>query len=746
MSVAQVLRRPQPERIDLVLNELDQLPTLPVVAARVLQATTRDNSSAAEVIELISLDQSLSAKILSMVGKSSLGARGADTVDRAVVLLGFNAVRHAALSIKVFDTFDGLERDGKTAFDRSEFWKHSLAVACAAHLIAERWPGHVDPEVAFVCGLLHDIGKIALDACLPKSYARVVGVAISRHANIIDVEREYLGVDHTVAGKRLAQRWNLPAGVVECVWLHHHTPDMLPDSVSNPDLVHIVNVADVWVREQRIGFSGTLLDGSSSSEIARQMGMPADLLPSIAPLLLERIEERAEVIGLGALSSGAVFAQTVRDVNVELSRLNRELAEANHQLLSRSGCLDLIHRFNSAMHGRLTLLDICQVGAACFRELAGLPAAVVYAWAPRTTTGYAAVAGARGYKGEIVALAEPIESSLSYGTMVRHPTLMVAPPHLGPLRDRFTDWLGSGPLWLLPVSKDGALWGGVLFHAGQALIEKLDGALNELILFATVLAGALMNGFERQEADRLNEGLAEVNRQLKAAQSELLRARSLSMIAEMAAGAAHELNNPLAVISGRCDLLAGHLQDDRPQKDLDIIREQAHRCSDIVNELMAFAKPDRPRKQVLELPALLSELADDWIARSSLSAEHIDLQISDPHIRIEADAGQIKAMFEELLKNAFEACDPRDARLRINCHTDVSDELVIVVLEDNGCGMTPEILEKASDPFFSHRLAGRGRGLGLSRAARWSELNGGRLRIESSPGEGTRVRVEFPAV
>ena len=211
-------------------------------------------------------------------------------------------------------------------FDREAFWRHSLAVACAAHLIAERWPGEVDPEVACVCGLLHDIGKVALDACLPKSYDRVAAIASSRHVSIIDVEQEVLGLDHTMAGKRLAQRWQLPDGIAECVWLHHHTPDMLPDGVAHPDLVQIVNLSDTWVREQRLGDSGTLMDGPSSAELAEQLNLSVDHLAAIAEQMPAQIAQRAEVLGLDRSVSAEMYAQAVVGANVELARMAGDLA------------------------------------------------------------------------------------------------------------------------------------------------------------------------------------------------------------------------------------------------------------------------------------------------------------------------------------------------------------------------------------------------------------------------------------
>src|SRR3954463_14344051 len=164
------------KRIDLILQQLDGLPTLPAVALRVLEVTASDNSSAGEVIKLVESDPSLTARILQLVHRADMGVRGDITsVDRAVKLLGFDAVRSAVLAVSVFQTFQHTNPKQPSTFSREAFWKHCVAVGCCCELLAEIMPKErcVDPGEAFVCGLLHDIGKVALDAMLPKSFSRV---------------------------------------------------------------------------------------------------------------------------------------------------------------------------------------------------------------------------------------------------------------------------------------------------------------------------------------------------------------------------------------------------------------------------------------------------------------------------------------------------------------------------------------------------------------------------------------------
>ena len=110
-----------------------------------------------------------------------------------------------------------------------------------------------------------------------------------------------------------------------------------------------------------------------------------------------------------------------------------------------------------------------------------------------------------------------------------------------------------------------------------------------------------------------------------------------------------------------------------------------------------------------------------------------------------ADPEQLSTILEAVLANAVEACRTETARLQINSPSRVSDETVRIVIEDNGVGMSRDVLEHAVDPFFSSRPAGRGRGIGLSRAYRLAQINGGHLWLESTQDKGTIVTIELPA-
>ncbi len=735
----------------MIISQLDSLPTLPTVAARLLQLTASSETSAKQIVQIIQTDQSTTAKILSLVRRASLGLGGAAvTVEKAVVLMGFDTVRNAVLSMKVFETFGPKGPAESSAFNRLEFWKHSLAVACAAHLLAEKCSEPIDPEEVFVCGLLHDLGKVALDTCLPKSFERVVQLTDKSRACIADVERQVLGIDHTVIGRRLGERWSLPESVIHCMWLHHQGPEALPKTISCPRHIQLVYLADLIARRQRIGYSGNWLVQGNPIEIAERLGIDRARYDKVLEELPEALEKRATIIGLEDLSGKGVYVRAIAEANEELARLNTSLQSANRKLQSRSKYFQALCHLTQAISPRAAMSQVCIAVTQALRTALGTESMLVFA--RQTDEGYLELA-LQGAAGDpAVEIYSPQDAALIGGSMedatveaaVGGAWMMPAAPQVQELLDRYGGQLGEGPYWLLPFVRERRWVGGAVFSASAEWIAARRNEGQEQEAMSAAIGLFITSVQTQQAADRLSEDLAEVGRRLQQMQEQLLQSRSLSMIAEMAAGAAHELNNPLAIINGRAQLLCAKTGDPEAKRVLGLISEQAHRCSEIVSELMDFAKPHPPRIEGVSLINLVHKIRASWMTKSWLREPSFILELSNGASNVRCDPSQIEQVLEELISNAVDAMDPKDGRLCIKGHAEVSDDRVVLMVEDNGRGMDAEVLRKAFDPFFSNRPAGRKRGLGLARAYRLAEANGGHLRLESGPGTGTIAFLELP--
>jgi signal transduction histidine kinase len=160
---------------------------------------------------------------------------------------------------------------------------------------------------------------------------------------------------------------------------------------------------------------------------------------------------------------------------------------------------------------------------------------------------------------------------------------------------------------------------------------------------------------------------------------------------------------------------------------------------------MSFAKPRAPEPVNQRLVEVLDSACQHWHEGGTLGDNQITASMVDDTATVYADPSQLREILDAVVANAVAAMNPETACLQINSPSRASDETVRIVIEDNGAGMTRDVLEHALDPFFSHCEAGRGRGLGLSRAYRLAEINGGELWLESTPKVGTTVTIELPA-
>jgi two-component system NtrC family sensor kinase len=250
-----------------------------------------------------------------------------------------------------------------------------------------------------------------------------------------------------------------------------------------------------------------------------------------------------------------------------------------------------------------------------------------------------------------------------------------------------------------------------------------------------------------QEADALHRALQEQVR----SEDRRLQAGRLEALAEFAAGAGHEVNNPLAVISGQAQYLLGHAADwFDPEIEVEAtgalkaIIAQTRRIHGLLRELMLFARPSPPCRVRFDLPTLLGEVAASLAGPAAERRVRVEVQARPERLAVEADVGQVRQALACLLCNALEAAPP-EGWARLEMRPGAPGENVEVAVEDSGPGPEPAQRAALFDPFYSGRSAGRGRGLGLPIAWRLARQQGGDVRLEDHrPGQPTRFLLTLP--
>jgi len=243
-----------------------------------------------------------------------------------------------------------------------------------------------------------------------------------------------------------------------------------------------------------------------------------------------------------------------------------------------------------------------------------------------------------------------------------------------------------------------------------------------------------------------SEELERRNRELHQNQNELLQAEKLSAIAELVASIAHEINNPLTSVIGYAELLQALDTDPRVKEYSKTIVENAVRIHRIIEDLLIFAS-ERPLEKV---PVNLVELIESALklAHVQLQSDHIKLltELTPNLPRIMADPRQIQKVLLNLIDNARRAIVRARKGSRITVRVQANHTHLRISVSDDGPGIPPEIMPRIFDPLFSTKEVGEGPGLGLSISYGIVRQHGGRIRAESTPGQGATFFIDLPII
>jgi len=238
-----------------------------------------------------------------------------------------------------------------------------------------------------------------------------------------------------------------------------------------------------------------------------------------------------------------------------------------------------------------------------------------------------------------------------------------------------------------------------------------------------------------------------------------LRELKLEAMAEFAAGAGHEINNPVATIAGRAALLLRSETDPERRRALETIGGQAYRIRDMIGDAMTFARPPEPRRECLAADTAIREVIEQ-LRRSPLASEAAIATEVDESIELDADPEQFRVVISCLLKNSLEAVERSGGgQIRLLLQADsntttgngendsalTSDEgWALLTVNDDGPGLNDVEREHLFDPFFSGRQAGRGLGFGLSRCWRIVRMHGGQIDAHCPEASGLEIRIRWP--
>lgn len=273
-----------------LLEKLQDIPTLPIIAMKVNDLINDPNSSGTEIANVMKQDQVLTAKVLRLVNSSYYAIPGGVVdVQRALAFLGFNTVAQLVLSLSVFSVFNSPETED---FPMLEFWKHALGTAMVSESLAKRLKFD-RPEEAFTCGLLHDVGKLVLHQIDPDRMAKIVRETRKSGRSFVEIEREWDLPGHSFMGEIIATKWGLPQVIRLAIRYHHFDVSPMGSILSSAKpVIHVVRLANQLCVKNTVGHSGDCSKGEISPDMLKNLGLKESDLKSIEEQL-QRDSERA---------------------------------------------------------------------------------------------------------------------------------------------------------------------------------------------------------------------------------------------------------------------------------------------------------------------------------------------------------------------------------------------------------------------------------------------------------------------
>lgn len=276
------------ERIALdAIQEISHIATLPEVTVKIIQLVEDPDSTAQDLNKIITNDPALGVRILKVVNSAFYGLPGQiASINRAIVLLGLNAVKNIAIAASLARLFRG----GQICpgFDAKDLWTHSVAVATATKQLGDRSRLEL-PDEAFLAGLIHDVGiMVEIQTCRAKFVEAFDQFQANEQLSLRQAEQQVLGANHEHFGAALCKAWKLPDSLTYVTGFHHRPLDLAPQHRTLACLVHI---ADIVAARAKVGLSVSVDTREVTNELFDSVQLTQQVVDEVCMQLPEAIEQ-----------------------------------------------------------------------------------------------------------------------------------------------------------------------------------------------------------------------------------------------------------------------------------------------------------------------------------------------------------------------------------------------------------------------------------------------------------------------
>ncbi len=678
-----------------------RLPALPHIIVKLLEYCRADDVGMAELAEIIAKDPAIAAKILGVANSSAFHRNGQKVrLEQSLISLGTDMIRTLVISESVFQTFNGFVASSR--INLRGFWKHSLTSAVLARDIAKRM-GYANIDEAYLGGLLHDVGRLAILTVAPNDYAQ------NFHAHddeiLCVVEQRTMQISHPEVGAWLIERWKLDSFLADSV-LYHHEPISRIES-AHP-LIRIVYLSHLLANHRH--------DDPSVSRAGNMCQLSVNDMEILRQEADSKVIESANFLGIDL--SGA------DDVPSHVAYIPQSPAQKklNDELQSMLHASETARTF-SRQTSETELLESITRSARILFQLDD--AIILTANASSKTLN----GNPEDLRARLSGFSMPLSGKgpLAEAVMRQQPVCIVGDaPSLSIAEEQLIRILETESLVCLPLAFKEQLFGVVVGSAASLVTSDLRRNLGFLQTFSNQASSALHALRSKQEDAQKHS----------AASAEEFRLASLKV--------AHEVNNPLFIIKNYLNLLNDKLARHEPiSGEISVLNEEIDRVSKILSQ---FANPQPTNRQnTTELNKVVQSVIrifrDTGFAPASVK---LTSKTEGQPDEIDCEDGAVKQILINLLKNAIEAMPKGGEILVENRGYATHDRQLYIELcvKDSGPGIPKSILENIFAPHNSTR-DGPNRGLGLSIVNDLVKNAQGFITCRSN-SNGTTYEILFP--
>jgi len=278
--------------IDSAIREISHIATLPEITLKIIRLVEDPDSTAQDLNTIISNDPALGARILKVVNSAFYGLPGQiGSINRAIVLLGLNAVKNIAVAASLAKLFRGGQISPN--FNARDLWTHSISVATTTRLLAHK-AGLGLPDEAFLAGLIHDLGiMVEVQARRTKFVQALEQQSSTPGMTLRQAEEMVMGAHHEHFGAALCRAWKFPKSFVYVTGFHHQPMELAEE---NRPLTALVHIADVLAAKQELGFCGSVETSEIDPELLKGLKLTEEDLAAVVADLPKALEEAMSLL------------------------------------------------------------------------------------------------------------------------------------------------------------------------------------------------------------------------------------------------------------------------------------------------------------------------------------------------------------------------------------------------------------------------------------------------------------------